>query len=115
MVPHRRLSTRPERDRGPASPILIVRQKSVAVDLEQPRLALARRATLTLANTSRHLQLLRRAGLVEGRRDGKRVYYRLAGDDVVVGLLAAQRIATTISASADRKRWSKGCLADRFA
>jgi rhodanese-related sulfurtransferase len=50
---------------------------------------LAARASLTLANTSRHLQLLRRAALVEGRRDGKRVYYRLAGDDVVVGLLGA--------------------------
>jgi ArsR family transcriptional regulator len=50
---------------------------------------LAARASLTLANTSRHLQLLRRAALVEGRRDGKRVYYRLAGDDVVVRLLLA--------------------------
>src|SRR5436190_7376563 len=50
---------------------------------------LAARASLTLANTSRHLQLLRRAALVEGRRDGKRVYYRLAGDDAVVGLLGA--------------------------
>jgi ArsR family transcriptional regulator len=50
---------------------------------------LAARAGLTLANTSRHLQLLRRAALVVGRRDGKRVYYRLAGDDVVVGLLSA--------------------------
>ena len=50
---------------------------------------LAARAGLTLANASRHLQLLRRAPLVEGRRDGKRVYYRLAGDEVVVGLLAA--------------------------
>lgn len=50
---------------------------------------LATRANLTLANTSRHLQLLRRAALVEGRRDGKRVYYRLAGDGVVVGLLGA--------------------------
>src|SRR5216683_1733363 len=50
---------------------------------------LAARASLTLANTSRHLQLLRRAGLVQGRRDGKRVYYRLAGEDVVVGLLSA--------------------------
>ena len=50
---------------------------------------LAVRAGLTLANASRHLQLLRRAALVVGRRDGKRVYYRLAGDDVVVGLLAA--------------------------
>ena len=50
---------------------------------------LAARTSLTLANASRHLQLLRRAALVEGRRRGKRVYYRLAGDDVVVGLLAA--------------------------
>ena len=50
---------------------------------------LAARAGLTLANASRHLQLLRRAALVEGRRDGKHVYYRLAGDEVVVGLLAA--------------------------
>ena len=50
---------------------------------------LAARASLTLANTSRHLQLLRRAALVVGRRDGKRVFYRLDGDDVVVGLLAA--------------------------
>src|ERR1700756_2139313 len=50
---------------------------------------LAARASLTIANTSRHLQLLRGARLVEGRRAGKRVYYRLAGDDVVVGLLGA--------------------------
>jgi rhodanese-related sulfurtransferase len=50
---------------------------------------LAARASLTLANASRHLQLLRRAALVEGRRDGKRVYYRLAGEEAVVGLLAA--------------------------
>jgi len=50
---------------------------------------LAARAGLTLANTSRHLQLLRRAGLVQGRRDGKRVYYRLAGEDAVVDLLSA--------------------------
>jgi ArsR family transcriptional regulator len=50
---------------------------------------LATRASLTLANTSRHLQLLRRAALVEGRREGKRVYYRLAGEEAVVGLLLA--------------------------
>jgi ArsR family transcriptional regulator len=50
---------------------------------------LATRAGLTLANTSRHLQLLRRAALVEGRREGKRIFYRLAGADVVVGLLSA--------------------------
>ncbi len=50
---------------------------------------LAERAGLTLANASRHLQLLRRAGLVRGRRDGKRVYYRLAEEAAVVGLLSA--------------------------
>src|SRR5690242_20848823 len=50
---------------------------------------LAARASLTVANASRHLQLLRRAALVEGRRDGKRIYYRLAGADVVVRLLSA--------------------------
>ena len=50
---------------------------------------LAERAGLTLANASRHLQLLRRAGLVRGRRDGKRVYYRLGEESAVVGLLRA--------------------------
>ena len=50
---------------------------------------LAARAGITLANCSRHLQLLRRAGLVVGRREGKRVFYRLAGDDAVIGLLNA--------------------------
>jgi len=50
---------------------------------------LADRAGITLANCSRHLQLLRRAGLVEGRREGKRVFYRLAGEDAVIGLLNA--------------------------
>jgi ArsR family transcriptional regulator len=35
------------------------------------------------------LQLLRRAALVEGRREGKRVFYRLSGEDAVVALLQA--------------------------
>jgi rhodanese-related sulfurtransferase len=50
---------------------------------------LATRTGLTVANTSRHLQLLRRAALVEGRRDGKRVFYRLSGEYAVVALLQA--------------------------
>ena len=50
---------------------------------------LAARTGLTMANTSRHLQLLRRAALVEGRREGKRVFYRLSGEEAVVGLLRA--------------------------
>jgi len=43
-------------------------------------------ATLTgtsVANTSQHLQKLRQAGLVVGRKDGQYVHYRLAGDEVV--------------------------------
>jgi DNA-binding transcriptional ArsR family regulator len=50
---------------------------------------LAGRAGLTIASASRHLQLLRRADLVYGRREGERVYYRLTAEDVVVGLLSA--------------------------
>ena len=34
------------------------------------------------ANTSQHLQVLARAGLVRTRRDGNRVFYRLASDRV---------------------------------
>src|SRR5216683_8233984 len=64
---------------------------------------LAARASLTLANTSRHLQLLRRAGLVQGRRDRKRVYYRLAEEDTVVDLLSAlTRVGERSSAEIER-------------
>ena len=51
---------------------------------------LAAKAGLTLANTSQHLQALRRVGLVFGERRGKQVIYRLAGDDVL-DLVAALR------------------------
>src|SRR6266700_6333894 len=47
------------------------------------------RANLSFANTSRHLQILRRARLVDTERRGKRVLYRLAGDAQVVELLRA--------------------------
>ncbi|MCF6326494.1 MAG: metalloregulator ArsR/SmtB family transcription factor [Devosiaceae bacterium] len=45
--------------------------------------ALAERVKLSTANTSQHLQLLKRAGLVASRRDGKFVRYRLSGDNVL--------------------------------
>jgi rhodanese-related sulfurtransferase/DNA-binding transcriptional ArsR family regulator len=45
--------------------------------------ALAKVAGLTVANTSRHLQQLRRAGLVVSRKEGLYVFYRVAGDDVI--------------------------------
>jgi DNA-binding transcriptional ArsR family regulator/rhodanese-related sulfurtransferase len=43
---------------------------------------LAAETALTVANASQHLQVLRRAGLVETRREGTRVLYRLAGGEV---------------------------------
>lgn len=36
----------------------------------------------TVANTSHHLRAMARAGLLATRRDGTRIYYRLAGDRV---------------------------------
>jgi ArsR family transcriptional regulator len=51
---------------------------------------LADRTRLSIANTSQHLQQMRRAGLVTNRRDGKFVFYQLA-DDSVLSLLAALR------------------------
>ena len=50
---------------------------------------LAARAGLTFANASRHLRILRQASLVETRRDGKRVIYRLAGEAEIIRLLRA--------------------------
>ncbi|MBX9944095.1 MAG: metalloregulator ArsR/SmtB family transcription factor [Reyranella sp.] len=63
---------------------------------------LADRIRVSIANASQHLQHLRRAGLVAGRRDGKFVFYRLA-DDAVLGLLASlRRIAERQSAEVER-------------
>src|SRR5690242_3711044 len=50
---------------------------------------LSARAHLTFANTSRHLQILRRARLVDTERQGKHILYRLAGDAEVVTLIKA--------------------------
>jgi DNA-binding transcriptional ArsR family regulator/rhodanese-related sulfurtransferase len=44
--------------------------------------SLARSTGLGMTTASAHLQGLKRAGLVNTRKDGTRVYYRLAGDDV---------------------------------
>lgn len=46
---------------------------------------------VTVANTSQHLQKLRQAGLVLGRKQGQYVFYRAAGDDVaqLLGTLGA--------------------------
>jgi rhodanese-related sulfurtransferase/DNA-binding HxlR family transcriptional regulator len=50
---------------------------------------LSARTNLSFANTSRHLQILRRARLVDTERRGKHVLYRLAGDTEVIELVRA--------------------------
>jgi rhodanese-related sulfurtransferase len=60
--------------------------------------ALAGEVGLSVANTSQHLQVLRRGGLVSTRRDGTSVWYRLAAPNVfqlwqALRTLAASRLA----------------------
>jgi rhodanese-related sulfurtransferase/DNA-binding transcriptional ArsR family regulator len=51
---------------------------------------LAELGQLSIANTSQHLQHLRRAGLVQTRRDGNHILYRL-GDGPLEAVLASLR------------------------
>ncbi|GAA1382590.1 metalloregulator ArsR/SmtB family transcription factor [Kitasatospora putterlickiae] len=55
--------------------------------------ALAKAAGLGLTTASAHLQTLKQAGLVVTRRDGVRVHYRLAGDDVAALYAQLQQVA----------------------
>ena len=60
--------------------------------------SLATEIGLSLANTSQHLQALRQAALVDSRRDGLFVYYRLASAEVfelsrVLRIVAERRLA----------------------
>ena len=50
---------------------------------------LAARTGLSVANASRHLQILRRARLAEPRREGKRMLYSLISDSEVIALLGS--------------------------
>lgn len=55
--------------------------------------ALAKLSGLSVANTSRHLQVLRQAGLVTARKEGLFVFYSLSGGGVVKLLAALQEVA----------------------
>jgi len=59
---------------------------------------LSKQISATFANTSRHLQILKNARLVESRRDGVRIYYRISDERVFncwkgLQLLAESRVA----------------------
>src|SRR6266536_1610205 len=57
---------------------------------------------ISVANTSQHLQKLRQAGLVAGRKEGQYVLYRLAGDNVVRLMLALGQVGEAHIAEVER-------------
>ncbi|TDD68884.1 metalloregulator ArsR/SmtB family transcription factor [Jiangella aurantiaca] len=54
---------------------------------------LAKAAGLNLTTASAHLQTLKQAGFVATRRDGVRIFYRLAGDDVAQLFALLRKVA----------------------
>src|ERR671925_2178496 len=64
--------------------------------------ALAAKLGLPIANTSQHLQTLRRAGLVTAEREGKFVHYRLSDDAVLTLFGALRKVAEGNVAAVDR-------------
>jgi len=69
--------------------------------------ALARLTGLSMANASQHLQQLRRAGLLDARRDGKFILYRLVDDGVV-------QLMSVLRQTAERNVASIGALLARY-
>jgi ArsR family transcriptional regulator len=69
--------------------------------------ALARLTGLSMANASQHLQQLRRAGLLDARRDRKFVLYRLVDDGVV-------QLMSVLRQTAERNVASIGALLARY-
>jgi rhodanese-related sulfurtransferase/biotin operon repressor len=63
---------------------------------------LATTCGLSIANTSQHLQHLRRAGFVMARRSNKFVLYRLTDDSVLAAISAIHRVAEKNVAEVDR-------------
>jgi DNA-binding transcriptional ArsR family regulator/rhodanese-related sulfurtransferase len=64
--------------------------------------SLASEMGLSLANTSQHLQALRRAALVDSRKDGLFVYYRLAEPAVFEVCASIRRVAERRLADLER-------------
>jgi rhodanese-related sulfurtransferase/DNA-binding transcriptional ArsR family regulator len=60
---------------------------------DMPVELLTQRTGLTFANVSQHLQQLKRAGLVIGRRDGKRIVYELAEGPVIEAVTGLRALA----------------------
>ena len=63
---------------------------------------LARTVELGVTTVSSHLQVLKLSGLVTSRREGTRVFYQLAGDDVAALFVALRSVASRRSANVER-------------
>jgi DNA-binding transcriptional ArsR family regulator len=55
--------------------------------------ALAEQTSISVANASQHLKILRTARLVDAEKRGLNVVYRLAGEDVAQAVLLLRRLA----------------------
>ena len=76
--------------------------------------ALASRCNLSFANTSQHLQHLRRAGLVAVRKDGLHMFYRLADESIVALISLLRNIAEKNLAEVGRLISTHLTSKDRF-
>src|SRR4029450_7559555 len=63
---------------------------------------LAQLTGCSVANTSQHLQKLKQAGLILGRKQGQFVYYRIASDEVTRVLAAVACVGETHIAEIER-------------
>jgi rhodanese-related sulfurtransferase/DNA-binding transcriptional ArsR family regulator len=63
---------------------------------------LAAETGLSVANTSRHLQVLKASGLAVSRKEGLQVFYRLADPEVLAGYRALLLLAEKRLAEVDR-------------
>jgi rhodanese-related sulfurtransferase/biotin operon repressor len=73
-----------------------VAQRERSVDV------LAAMTGMSVANTSKHLQALRQAGLVNARKEGLRVHYSLAGNDVSLLLSSLRGVAEHRAADVEK-------------
>jgi rhodanese-related sulfurtransferase len=64
--------------------------------------SLAREAGLGVSTASAHLQVLKLSSLVKTRKEGTRVWYRLAGDDVATLFASLRTVARLHSADVER-------------
>lgn len=71
---------------------------------ERPVDSISESVRLGVTTTSAHLQILFRAGLVDRRREGTRVLYRLPGDDVARLLMSLRSVAERRSAALELAR-----------